>query len=177
MFYCEECRAEKNWPKSLARSFGRCELCHKEAECHHHPSKHLPPIITSEEKMPNYVSRLATKVRVYENALKRILEESGYCREGAGGGPHELALQDVYKVAIEAVMQFSPLVLPNEKYLVKRYEGAEPEYIIATPVIDKQGRLEGWGDERGLAWSHFPDDEIYLLNLEKLTRLGEEEVT
>ena len=173
MFYCEECRAEKNWPKSLARSFGRCELCHKEAECYHTPSRDLPPIILSEEKMPNnYTSRLATKVRIYEQALKTIIEESSYCRDGATGGPHEEALRRVYKAGIEAVMQFNPQVVEGSTYLVKRYEGAEPELIIAKPSIDRAGRLEGWLGNDRLAWPSFPDDEIYLLDLEQLPRIA-----
>ncbi|MCK4800069.1 hypothetical protein KAS31_03765 [Candidatus Parcubacteria bacterium] len=42
MFYCEECRIKKGWPKSIVGSYGRCEICGKVAECYDRPSKSLP---------------------------------------------------------------------------------------------------------------------------------------
>lgn len=42
MFFCETCRVEKNWPDSIAKSHGPCELCRKTADCNDVPSKYLP---------------------------------------------------------------------------------------------------------------------------------------
>lgn len=42
MYYCENCRKEKNWPKSLVRSLGKCEICDDDALCYDMPSSRLP---------------------------------------------------------------------------------------------------------------------------------------
>lgn len=42
MFYCEKCRIKKNWPESISKSYGRCEICKKTEECNDVPSKRLP---------------------------------------------------------------------------------------------------------------------------------------
>ncbi len=42
MFYCEDCRVENNWPDSIGLSFGKCEVCGKDAFCNDVPSKQLP---------------------------------------------------------------------------------------------------------------------------------------
>ncbi len=34
MFYCEKCRKEYHWTKTLALSYGKCEMCHKTARCY-----------------------------------------------------------------------------------------------------------------------------------------------
>lgn len=43
MFYCEPCRVERAWPKSLMQSLGPCELCSLESDCYDFPSSLLPP--------------------------------------------------------------------------------------------------------------------------------------
>ncbi|MFA6096529.1 MAG: hypothetical protein WC788_02775 [Candidatus Paceibacterota bacterium] len=43
MFYCEKCREENKWPKSLFKSYGPCEMCGKVRECNDVPSRCLPP--------------------------------------------------------------------------------------------------------------------------------------
>jgi hypothetical protein len=42
MFYCETCRAERQWPESIGRSYGRCEICGVNANCNDRPSSSLP---------------------------------------------------------------------------------------------------------------------------------------
>jgi hypothetical protein len=42
MFFCEKCRVKNQWPESLARSRGRCEVCGKNAPCYDVPSGALP---------------------------------------------------------------------------------------------------------------------------------------
>ncbi len=44
MFYCEPCRVENNWPKSMLAyiSRGMCEICETVQSCYDIPSKDLP---------------------------------------------------------------------------------------------------------------------------------------
>jgi hypothetical protein len=42
MFYCDPCRVRKEWPETLSRSTGPCEICGKTALCHDCPSEYLP---------------------------------------------------------------------------------------------------------------------------------------
>jgi len=42
MFYCEECREEREWPKSFMKSHGTCECCGKPSACYDTPSSQLP---------------------------------------------------------------------------------------------------------------------------------------
>ena len=42
MFYCEKCRIEKDWPESITKSYGKCEICEDTCECHDRPSSQLP---------------------------------------------------------------------------------------------------------------------------------------
>lgn len=42
MFYCKRCQEKNSWPEGLGRSYGRCEVCGKTAECYDVASKYLP---------------------------------------------------------------------------------------------------------------------------------------
>lgn len=43
MFYCHSCAARYEWPESATRSFGRCEMCERNAQdCYNVPSIALP---------------------------------------------------------------------------------------------------------------------------------------
>ena len=42
MFFCEKCRKDRDWPSSISRSYGRCEMCEQSAPCHDVPCKFLP---------------------------------------------------------------------------------------------------------------------------------------
>jgi hypothetical protein len=41
MFYCDPCRRKRQWPESLARSRGSCEVCGQAAVCYDMPSPRL----------------------------------------------------------------------------------------------------------------------------------------
>lgn len=41
MFFCESCRNKSNWPHSLARSRGRCEICNRNVLCYDVPASRL----------------------------------------------------------------------------------------------------------------------------------------
>lgn len=43
MFYCNQCKDKNDWPESIARSHGRCEVCGKSRDCNDVPSGALPP--------------------------------------------------------------------------------------------------------------------------------------
>lgn len=42
MFYCDPCAKKNNWPDSIGKSVGPCEICGKTAECNDRPSSTLP---------------------------------------------------------------------------------------------------------------------------------------
>jgi hypothetical protein len=42
MFYCDSCRKKHDYPISMSRSYGVCELCGRTAPCNDVPSSHLP---------------------------------------------------------------------------------------------------------------------------------------
>lgn len=41
MFFCEKCKKEHNYPESMCKSYGICEICGEKAECYDVPSKFL----------------------------------------------------------------------------------------------------------------------------------------
>lgn len=41
MFYCEECRKDKNWPGIFTTSYGNCEVCGSKKPCYDIPSRLL----------------------------------------------------------------------------------------------------------------------------------------
>jgi hypothetical protein len=41
MFFCEPCQRKKEWPKSLALSVGKCEVCGVNSVCYDIDSKFL----------------------------------------------------------------------------------------------------------------------------------------
>ena len=53
MFYCNNCRKERNWPESIVKSMGACEICETVTECHDKASKYLPP---TKEPVPHIVT-------------------------------------------------------------------------------------------------------------------------
>jgi hypothetical protein len=44
MFFCEACEKANNWPNSIFKSYGKCEICDKVGECNDVPSKYLPVV-------------------------------------------------------------------------------------------------------------------------------------
>lgn len=42
MFYCDGCAREREWPVSLSRSLGLCELCGRKRVCNDVHSSKLP---------------------------------------------------------------------------------------------------------------------------------------
>lgn len=66
MFYCEKCRQERDWPKSLMRSRGPCELCGQTESCYNVFSFQLPK---------------ETKI-MPETTKKLVLYHGGGCMDG-----------------------------------------------------------------------------------------------
>lgn len=51
MFFCEPCGDKRDWPDSIFKSYGKCEICGKVAACSDVPSKYLPtPKVKKDEK-------------------------------------------------------------------------------------------------------------------------------
>lgn len=42
MFYCTPCQEKRDWPETIFKSTGKCEICGKSAVCNDMPSKYLP---------------------------------------------------------------------------------------------------------------------------------------
>lgn len=42
MFYCDPCADARDWPGTMFRSKGKCEVCGQVADCNDKPSKDLP---------------------------------------------------------------------------------------------------------------------------------------
>ena len=49
MFFCDKCAEQNNWPQSVVRSRGRCEVCGEVAVCYDMPCSCLPK---PEDKKP-----------------------------------------------------------------------------------------------------------------------------
>lgn len=50
MFFCDSCGRENQWPASMSKSLGPCEICHKTRMCNDVPSKYLPLIKVEKKK-------------------------------------------------------------------------------------------------------------------------------
>lgn len=44
MFYCEECARKHDWPESIMKSLGPCEMCERVRPCNNVPSTRLPGV-------------------------------------------------------------------------------------------------------------------------------------
>lgn len=42
MFYCNQCAKDKNWPVTIFKSLGKCEICKSIKEYNDKQSKFLP---------------------------------------------------------------------------------------------------------------------------------------
>lgn len=58
MFFCKPCEDYNNWPNSIFKSFGKCEMCNKQAECNDVPSKYLPPSRAYREREAKKIAEL-----------------------------------------------------------------------------------------------------------------------
>ena len=55
--------------------------------------------------------------------------------------------------------------------MVKRYPGADPRWLIAKPVINLDGKLDGWEDRTGMSYELYEDDKIFLLDESRMERV------
>lgn len=42
MFYCDDCARKAEWPYSIVKSKGPCEICEENVLCNDYPSKYIP---------------------------------------------------------------------------------------------------------------------------------------
>ena len=63
MIFCEDCRAKKNWPKSVIVSTEKCSSCGRSKECYEVPSIKLIPEAewTTEQKLVYDIMQQAFK--------------------------------------------------------------------------------------------------------------------
>ena len=65
MFYCEPCRKERNWPDSIGKSYGRCEVCGETRSCNDRAASTLPlPAVAKvvEESLDDIIARLQERI-------------------------------------------------------------------------------------------------------------------
>jgi len=74
MFYCDVCADINDWPQSLAKSSGNCELCGEKEICNDVKSSLLPPPKSKEISMEHISAYLPYAVKMYANL---ILKEAG----------------------------------------------------------------------------------------------------
>jgi len=55
MFFCDFCANKRNWPESMSKSYGVCEICDITARCNDVPSSALP--MPAKVIEPEYVGR------------------------------------------------------------------------------------------------------------------------
>jgi len=72
MFYCNKCKEKNNWPESISKSMGGCEICgDNNALCNDVPSSRLP-----EKEKPQLAMRDAKDI--FEDARKEVLDSGNY---------------------------------------------------------------------------------------------------
>ena len=63
MFYCDPCATEKKWPESIARSYGRCEICGNVRACNDRASSTLPlPPQPPKETFDDVLARITKRL-------------------------------------------------------------------------------------------------------------------
>jgi len=67
MFYCNECAKKKNWPVTMFKSAGTCEICGDTKECSEMPSSKLPrPRAKTAEEVRNiFLTHIKDLVRYW----------------------------------------------------------------------------------------------------------------
>ena len=116
---------------------------------------------------------LQKKTAAYEVALNQIIRTSEIARNTTHGDPGEEGLKKCYQIAVAVASAFAPLVEKEVLYLVKRHEGAEPPYLIAYPVLNKKGYLEGWKQPHQAKYTLplYADDEVFVFDPKDLTQV------
>lgn len=75
MFYCSDCQIKNDWPKSIAKSIGNCEMCGKHSSiCNDTPSSRLPKQIKFIDK--NTGELIIKNSRLHDNKIicSQVLE-------------------------------------------------------------------------------------------------------
>jgi len=63
MFYCDSCATKRAWPGSIARSYGRCEVCGETRACNDRASSTLPlPPQPPKETQEDILKRLQERL-------------------------------------------------------------------------------------------------------------------
>lgn len=87
MYYCDECRKDRNWPESMAKSVGTCECCGKRELCNDVSSDRLSP-----EKDNN--GDQIPVIHSYEDAIKAF-----QANEITGQPKSEVAAANTVKIS------------------------------------------------------------------------------
>ncbi len=107
MFFCEECRKERNWPESMARSQGRCEVCKENAVCYDVKSSLLPKAETffdGYEAAAIIDKKINELLEEYPITEKNVIEWAKFTR----------TVLTSNKIIAEECMKFSPITKGEE---------------------------------------------------------------
>jgi len=69
MFYCNTCAETNNWPESMFKSVGSCEVCGKHVECNDRPSSSLP------RPKRNPQTKTDLKLTISISEMKELIEK------------------------------------------------------------------------------------------------------
>lgn len=61
MFYCNKCAIDNNYPQSIGKSVGRCEICNKVCACNDIPSSRLPIYVNKQQLLIDQKGNVITK--------------------------------------------------------------------------------------------------------------------
>jgi hypothetical protein len=70
MFYCDECAEKRQWPNTMSKSKGRCEMCGKEAVCNDLPCDALQAAEANRQLgLPAFLARVLREVGDFDESL------------------------------------------------------------------------------------------------------------
>lgn len=75
MFYCKQCGKERDWPESLLRSEGPCEICGHVRICSDVASKNLPIPGKTMEQTAEHEQKMTRLDRALMKRVRRMRRE------------------------------------------------------------------------------------------------------
>lgn len=68
MFYCEQCRATRNWPGIIPTSYGACEMCDTTTVCFDTPSA----LLAEYDAHPPWHVASESREKIVDDVLKSL---------------------------------------------------------------------------------------------------------
>ncbi len=131
MFYCEVCRVKNNWPRSISRSRGACEVCDEIGDCYDIASSYL----SSPEarwRVSEPVIR-ASHVKKLEDALDYALTRRGLefdFDEWQEVFEHQRGIADIHLRAFEEAKSFVDSFLGWKMTEEERFDSTILTFVV-----------------------------------------------